>query len=52
MKDECVTCMLMNYQSPRTATRIWESSDTRRVMFASVIMTDCVVSASDVVERR
>jgi hypothetical protein len=52
MKDECAPCMLMNCPSFRAAPRIWESFDTRRVMFASVIMTDCVVSASDVVERR
>jgi hypothetical protein len=52
MKDECAPGMLINCPSFRAAPRIWESLDTRRVMFASVIMTDCIVSASDVVERR
>jgi hypothetical protein len=52
MKDECAPRMLINCPSFRAAPHIWESLDTRRVMFASVIMADCIVSASDVVERR
>jgi hypothetical protein len=35
LKDECAPCVLMNRPSFRSAPRIWESSDTRRVMFAS-----------------
>lgn len=52
MRNECAPCMLMNCPSFRAAPRIWESLDTKRVMLASVIMTDCVLSACDVVERR
>jgi hypothetical protein len=52
MKDECAPGMLINCTSFRVAPRIWESFGTRRVMFASVIMIDCIVSASDVAERR
>jgi hypothetical protein len=37
MKDECAPGMLINCPSFRAAPRIWESLDTRRVMFASVI---------------
>lgn len=49
---ECAPCMLMNCPSFSAAPRILESLDTKRVIFASVIMTDCVLSTSDVVERR
>jgi hypothetical protein len=52
MKDECAPRVLMNCPSFRAALYIWESLDTRQVMFVSVMMTDCVVSALDVVERR
>jgi hypothetical protein len=43
MKGECAPSMLMNCPSFREAQRIWESLDTRRVMFVSVIMCSVCV---------